>query len=219
MFCEEILTKEIPSLKEEMTGTQAHALMEELKLKHLPVTKDNKYIYLLSEKDLFEMNDMQEKIGNISYFAPCISRRMPVTEILRIVSKNRLTYLPVVDETGELLGGVTLPLLTDRLNDICNSAPFGALIGIEVNPQDFVLSQIIHLIESNNARVLLVFSYPEEETSRQLVVLKVDLEDATPVLRSLERFNYVVRFYYQKQGVWDETMKNRLNELIYYLEM
>jgi hypothetical protein len=109
--------------------------------------------------------------------------------------------------------------LLEKLNEFSNMGNEGALIVLEINPRDYMLSQIAHLIEQNNAKVLHVFSYLEEKTSKQIIVVRIDLEDATPVLRSLERFNYTVRCYLQKQVLNDETLQNRLGELLYYLEM
>jgi hypothetical protein len=109
--------------------------------------------------------------------------------------------------------------LLDKLNELGNMGNEGALIVLEINPRDYVLSQLVHLAEQNNAKVLHVLSCMEEETSKQIVILKIDLEDATPVLRSFERFNYTVRYYLQNRVFNDETMQNRLGELLYYLEM
>ena len=104
-------------------------------------------------------------------------------------------------------------------DEISNLGNEGAWIVLEVNPGDYVLSQIIHLVEQNNARVLHVFSYLEEETSRQVILLKTDLEDASNVVRSLERFDYRVLYASQKQGLTDEILRNRVDELMYYLEL
>lgn len=95
----------------------------------------------------------------------------------------------------------------------------GSWIVLEVNPADYVLSQIAHLVEQNNAKIRHVFSCLEEETSKQIVLLKIDLKDVSPITRSLERFDYVVRYSSESHSIADETMHNRLNELIYYLEL
>lgn len=219
MFCEEILIKEIPTLTKDTKGSQALSMMEDLKLNHLPVIQDDKYIYLLSEKDLFDMNNLEHEIGNISYHAPRINTKTPIFEILHIMGKGKLSFLPVVDEDGKYIGGVTLPALVEKLDEICNSDHHGATIGIEVNGQDYVLSQLIHLVESNNAHIKSLLSYPIKETGKQVLLLKVDLEDASPILRSLERFDYQVCFCIQEQGLIDETIKKRLDELMYYIEM
>jgi hypothetical protein len=107
----------------------------------------------------------------------------------------------------------------EKLNEISNVGNEGALIVLEIDPCNYLLSQIAHLVEQNNAKVIHVFSYMEEETSKQIVILKIDLEDASNVLRSFERFNYTVRHYKQKQILNDERTRNRLDELLYYLEM
>ncbi|MDL2322472.1 CBS domain-containing protein [Bacteroidales bacterium OttesenSCG-928-A17] len=219
MFCEEILTKEVPTLTKNTKGSQALGIMGDSKLKHLPVIQDDKYLYLLSEKDLFDMNNPENEIGNISYYAPHINTKTPVFEILHIMSEDKLSFLPVIDDNGKYVGGVTLPALIEKLDEICNAGYHGASIGIEVNGQDYVLSQLVHLVESNNAHIQSLLSFPIKETGKQILLLKVDLEDASPILRSLERFDYRVRFCIQEQGLTDETIKKRLDELMYYIEM
>lgn len=219
MFCEEILTKDIPSLKTNISGAQAQTLMDELKIRHLPVVEEGKYLFLLSEKDLFNMDNLKSTIQELSVYAPYVSRKTSILDVLRIMKKDRLTYLPVINESGEFEGGVTLATLTEGLNEICNAGSDGALIAIETNLQECILSQIVHLIESNNAHVLTILSYFIKETGKHILLIKIDLEDAGPVLRSLERFNYPVKYYSQKHILTDETMRNRLDELMYYLEM
>jgi hypothetical protein len=117
-------------------------------------------------------------------------------------------------------------LLTDKyrtlmaaLDESSNLGGEGSWIVLSIDPARYLLSAIAHLIEQNNARVLHVFSYVEEETSQLIVLLKIDLKDASPVTRSLQRFDYTVRYSSGTGGVADETMRNRANELIYYLEL
>jgi CBS domain-containing protein len=219
MFSKEIIIKEIPVLKPEDSGLQALALMDDLKLKHLPVVKDGHYNCLLSEKDVFGMANQEDAVDNICLYAPCVREEASILDVLRIMSKDFLTLLPMVNETGEYIGAITLPALTESLNELCNASSEGALIAIEINQHEYVLSQIIWLIESNNAHVLGLFSYFVKGTGKQILLFKIDLEDASPVLRSLERFNYKVKYHLQKQVLADEIQKKRLDELLFYLEM
>ncbi len=50
-------------------------------------------------------------------------------------------------------------------------------------------------------------------------MLKIDSEDASAVLRSFERFNYHITYYFQKQSLTDDIQRKRLEELMYYLKM
>lgn len=107
----------------------------------------------------------------------------------------------------------------DGMNALSNVSIEGAWIVLEVRLEDFSLAHLAHLVEQNSAQIINLFTYADEETAKTFVGFRIDREDASNVVRSLERFNYTVTFYFQKQGLTDETMKNRLDELIYYLEM
>lgn len=219
MFSKEFLTNEIPALNSEDTGSFALSLMEEYKLKHLPVLKEGKYSFLISEKDIFRMENPEESIEGLSIFASYAKEDTSILDILRLINQYQLTLLPVVNNQGEYLGAITLPNLLEKIGELCNTSRNGAIIAIELNPQDYILSQIIYLVEQNNARVSNIFSFIEEETSKLVLILKIDLEDGSNVVRSLERFNYSVRYYAQKQMLCDETMRDRLDELMYYLDL
>jgi CBS domain-containing protein len=220
MFSKEIVIKEIPVLKPEDSAYHALALMDELKLKHIPVVRDGIYLCLLSEKDVLGMENQKNPIENSCFFAPYVKEESTVLDVLQVMSKNRLTLLPVVvGETGMYAGAITLSALTDGLNELCNASSKGALIAVEVNSQDYMLSQIVRLVEANNAKVLNLYTRLERETGKQIVLFRIDLEDASPILRSLERFNFKVKYYMQKQMLTDETLKERLDELLFYLEM
>jgi CBS domain-containing protein len=219
MLSKDFLTKQVPVLKPEDSGSFSLSQMEDYKLKHLPVVNEGKYIFLLTEKDVFLMESIDNPIENASIYAPMVNEKTPLMEVLRVMSKEKLTVLPVVSEDGTYIGVITLPVLVEKMAEVTQAASHGALIAIEMNSQDYDLSQLSHLIESNNAKILSLLSYPVEKTSKLTILVRIDLEDASPVLRSLERFNYRVLYYAQKEGLADDIMRRRLDELMYYLEM
>ena len=110
-------------------------------------------------------------------------------------------------------------ILVEKFAEITNADSNGALIALELNPQDYDLSNIARLVESNNCKILSLFTYPEKDTGKLIIMLKIDSEDASAVLRSFERFNYHVAYYFQKQGLTDDIQYKRLEELMYYLQM
>ena len=52
-----------------------------------------------------------------------------------------------------------------------------------------------------------------------LITLKIDLEDASPVIRSFERFNYTVLYHFMEKGMVDDMLRQRMNELLHYMNM
>ena len=219
MLTKEILIKQIPVLKSSDTGYFALSLMDECKLNHLPVVDKGKYIFLLAERDIFAMTNMENPIENASIYAPCVNEEAPVLEALQVMGNDQLTLLPVVNQDGIYEGAVTIPVLIEKMVELTNAGLKGALIALELNSTDYVLSELVRLAEANNARILSLFTYPVKAAAKLIILLKIDLEDASPVLRSLERFNFNVLYCFQKKGLTNDIMKNRLEELMYYIEM
>jgi len=219
MLTKEMLNKQIPVLKPKDTGDYGLSLMEEVKLRHLPVVERKKYSFLLSEKDVFRMGNTANPIEGQSVFAPCAYENTAVIDVLHVMSKDKLSVLPVIDQEGDYLGCVTLESLVDKLAEISNAGAHGSIVAIEINSLDYDLSNIARLAESNHARIITLFTFPVPQTDKLTMLVKIDLEDASPFLRSLERFNYHVLYYSQKEGLVDEILKKRLDELMFYLKM
>lgn len=94
-----------------------------------------------------------------------------------------------------------------------------SLILIEVPLVDYTITDIARIVESNNARVMNLFVLPIADGNTLIISIKLNLLDLSTVLMSFERFNYKVLYYLMKEGAVTDTHKERLDELLYYLEM
>lgn len=94
-----------------------------------------------------------------------------------------------------------------------------SLIILEVPLKDYTLTEIARIVESNNTHILSLNSMPISGGEILLVSLKLDTDDVTVLLRSFERFNYHVVYYFMREGEVTDKQKERLDELMYYLEM
>ena len=82
-----------------------------------------------------------------------------------------------------------------------------------------MLTEIARIVENANAHVLALTVLPLGDGSTLLVSLKLDVSDITSVLRGFERFNYKIVYSFMKEGEIDDTQRERLDELLYYLNM
>ncbi|WP_106830691.1 CBS domain-containing protein [Parabacteroides pacaensis] len=219
MLVKDFITKEIPVLKSFETGEYALALMDDFKLKHLPVLENNTYQCLVSERDIFSMRRLDEPVGSLVNFAPSVTPNQHLYEVLRLVSHFNLTMIPVLNEEKELIGGVTRERLIDVLAEVCCVETEGSVLVLEMAPQDYELAEIARIIESNNAHVMSLFSRIDKITGKLIVTIKIDLEDISPVIRSFERFNYTVLYYFMKKGMVDDLLQKRMDELLFYMNM
>jgi CBS domain-containing protein len=219
MLLKDFITKEYPVLKSFDTGEYALSMMDELKVQHLPLVDDGTYTCLLSEKDLLAMPDPLAPVAEPASFAPGVTENSHLHEVIARMSRYRLSLLPVVDREGKYIGVITRDRLIDAISELCNAETSGSVVVLEMWPQDYVLSDIARIIEANNAHVLNLLHNIEQDTGRLHITIKIDLEDATPVIRSFERFNYTVLYHFMEKGMVDEVLQQRMDELLYYMNM
>lgn len=219
MLAKDFITKDIPVLKSFDTVEYALNLMDDYKLKHLPLVKDTIYQGILSERELLAVPDTSSTIESPVLFCPCVQENGHLHEVLALLTRYRLTLLPVVTAEGKYLGCITRETLIDLISELSCAEAAGSVIVLEVPLQDYSLADIARIVESNKAHVLNLFTRFDKETNRLLVIIKIDLEDASPVIRSFERFNYTVLYHFMEKGMVDELLQQRMNELIYYMNM
>lgn len=94
-----------------------------------------------------------------------------------------------------------------------------SLIILEIPFIDYTLTEIARIVESNNTHVMALSVLPIAGGAELLVSLKLDVDDLSAVLRSFERFNYRVVYYFMREGEVTDTQRERLDELMHYLEM
>lgn len=219
MLVKDFITKDVPVLKSFDTVEYALALMDDFKLKHLPVLDEGVYRCLVSEKDLLALPVPSVTLGEPVLFAPAVRENTHLHEALSLITRYGLSLLPVITNDGLYQGAITRDKLIDALSELCHSDSSGSVLVLEMMPQDYALSEIARLVESNNAHVLSLLSHTDPDTGRLLISLKIDLEDASPVIRSFERFNYTVLYHFMKKGMVDDVLQQRMNELLYYMNM
>lgn len=220
MLVKDFITKEIPLVKDYDTVGYALRLMDELKLKQLPlVTGEGLYRGLVEEKGLLEEPLSTMPLADVSRLEVSMQGDGSLYEALALMMRYGLSLLPVRSSGGRYVGAITQERLLEGLAEWCGADREGSVIVLELEARDYSLTELSRLVESNNAHVLSLLTHLDEQSGRWLVVLKIDLVDASPVLRSFERFNYVVRYHFMEQGVVDERLQRRMRELLYYINM
>ena len=219
MLINDFMTKEIPVLKKGDTVSYVLQLMDEFKVRHLPMVDNGMFECLIDEKSLLSRTNVNEVIGSTVISSPSVD---PVTHILDALSyftRFKVTVLPVVSKDKSYLGSITRNSLVDALSETLGSEQPGSIIVLEIRPTDYSLTDIARIVEGNNAHVLTLISTIAPDTGLIHVSLKIDLEDASPVIRSFERFNYTILFHFMNHSVVFDILQQRVDELIHYINM
>ena len=142
----------------------------------------------------------------------------PIFEVVKIMSNDKLTVIPVVDDGKNYLGLITLGDVMRHYRDSGVFEDATGVIVLEMKPHEYSLSKIAHLVESEDARILSSYVTPDAMNEAITVTLKISQADLTRILASFNRFGYYVKEHYN-QGELMDDLKSRYDSLIKYLDI
>jgi acetoin utilization protein AcuB len=213
-----LISKSLPSLNRGESAMQVLNLMDELRVNDLPVVENGLFLGLANESDFLNAEVYQGEIqAELDLLNVSVSPDSHVLDVLKVISENDITVVPVVDEGNNYLGSITSADLLDHLAEMLGVMREGGIIVLQVFERDHSIQQIARIIEENNAKILSLSVVPASEGNLEMHI-KIDLPDLNPILQSLERFNYNVLSKFQASQ-FDDELKDRYNELMRYLNM
>ena len=94
----------------------------------------------------------------------------------------------------------------------------GGQVVLKVGNRDFVLSEIARIVEDENARIINLTTDFQSDNSA-LISLKINTENLTPILKSLERYGYNIDSYFMNNIMEYDNTDARICEFLRYLEV
>ena len=222
MIGKELISETIPNLLTSDSANKALSWMEIFKISHLPVVNNKELLGVISESDILDLNEPDEAIGNhnLSLKKIFVYEDEHIYNIINIFSENKLTILPVVKRNKEYIGSILLQDLFFALKEIISIDNLGGIIVLEfVSFNDISLTEIANIVEQDGYKILSVYTRPLLKINKIEVVLKINSQDITSVIKSFERFNYHVKASYSLINKDDDLLDDRYNELLYFLNI
>jgi hypothetical protein len=94
----------------------------------------------------------------------------------------------------------------------------GSVLVLEMDANNYVLSQIAQIVESNQAKILNLFINAEPDSTKIQVSLRINQQNLSAIIRTFERYDYNVLASYQAEDQHNE-LQERYDELMLYLNM
>ncbi|MCK4568830.1 MAG: CBS domain-containing protein [Bacteroidales bacterium] len=220
MIASELISDIVVPLKTSDSVEVAISMMEEFKVSHIAVVNNRSYLALVSESDLTGSIDPATPVGNIKLALPhmMINGHQHIYDVIRMMSEHELTLLPVVDEDENYLGAISLESLTRNMAKMAAINQPGVIIVLEMSQNDYSLSEIAQIIESNDAKILSMYVTAKIDSTNLEVILKINKQDITQIMSTFNRYNYIIKASYGE----DEDpgdLKDRFDSLMNYLNV
>ena len=215
----ELITEEIPPLTHTDTGENALRWMDELKVSHLPVLKNGNFVGVLSEADVLDKMHLDEKLDKLFDHLPrpYVFANAHIYEVLAKISEHRVSVLPVLDENEKYLGCTSVYHLLTVIANTGSIRESGGILVVEMNAVDYSMAQIGQIVESNNAKILSSYIMSSVDSTKVEVTLKINQIELSSIIRTFERYDYVVKAAFQKSEV-DDDMQQRFDALMNFIK-
>jgi predicted transcriptional regulator len=221
MVAKDLISEIIPALKTSDLGQTALNWMEIFRVSHLPIVNNQDFLGLISDADIFDMNQPEEPIGNhaLTLFKPYVDENQHIFEIIGLASRLKLSIVPVLDSQNHYIGVITTNDLIRHLAGISSMDQPGGILVLELIERDYSLSQIAQIVESNNVKVLSMYITSPPESTKLEVTLKVNTGDLISIIRTFERYNYEVKTWVSTNDSMDRFYSERFDHLMKYLNV
>lgn len=220
MIASHHISKNIIPLKTSDTGNIALKWMDENKVSHMPIVNNENYIGLISEKDILDLNNYDEPIGNhnLSLENAHVTESQHIYEIIEILEKLSLSIIPVVDNNEKYLGVITAQNILSYFSSSLSVKNPGGVIVLEMSQSDYSLTEIANIVESNGAKILSCFLGSHNDSTLIEVIIKINKNEMDSILQTFARYNYVVLTTFGEDKDI-EDIKERYDSLMNYLNI
>lgn len=216
----DLITEEIPPLVHTDTGEKALNWMDEFKVSHLPVMKDGNFVGIISESDILDKIDQEQTLDALFQHLPrsYVFGSDHIYQVLARISEAKLTVIPILDENEKYLGCTTVQYLMSLIANTGSIKQSGGIIVLEMATVDYSMAQIAQIVESNDAKILSSYIMSSDNSTNIEVTLKINQIDLARIIRTFERYDYIIKASYQKSSHEDD-MKFRYDALMNYLNL
>ncbi len=216
MLASACISTGIPVLKLTDTCGFALQLMEDYDLQHLPVSDNEKFTGLV-DREAIENADEASTMADMEAFFihTTVQEHNHFLSLLKTATISRLSLVPVVNKAGELLGCVRLEDLMQPLAHYLSVEEGGGVIVLQMEKRNFSLGELCRLVETNDAVINQVNSNINPVTNLLEVTLKINKNEISDVIATLQRYEYDIKYYFGEEDYENELRENYDNLMTY----
>lgn len=220
MLCIDIIEPGYPVLHlHESTIGDMLALHEERDCSSFPVLDNEAPAGILSLKDIRHLPE-ETKASELQHLFT--KAAVPENDFfyaaLRVMNLTD-NIVPVIDTNSTYQGAISQRSMLDALN-VFLDAPSGngGIIVLEMGKTDYSFSGIARLVESCEANIIQLTTYFDVKTELFVVTLKVNRNDISEIISTLQRHDYHIAYYFGEEKYKNEIKRN-YDALMNYLSI
>ena len=220
MLTKELQSQSLPYLHLHDKVYQALQMMNDNHVTHLPIVEGEKYIGIISEEDLLQVDDdhaeletMQQSFGNAS-----VKTNDHFLKTIQVAAENGLSVVPVVTNDNELIGAVVYNDLLKYASEFMSLNEPGGLIVLEMEGHQYSFNEISRLVETNDAQITQLNTSNDPETGMMEVTLRINKPEVSDIVATFQRYDYNVKYFFGEE-LYANELKSNYDNLMNYLKI
>jgi predicted transcriptional regulator len=221
MTVDQLISASIIPLRKTDAVSFALTWMDDHRVNHLPVVDGSEYLGMVVDEDISGVEDKAKKLSELYGYLhkPFIVEGEHYYNALQLLIEQKLSLLPVLDQRHNYLGVITREKILDEMAGSLSVQNPGGIIVLELNQNDYSLSEISRIVESNDA-IILSLNVKSIHGSRKLeITLKLNRINIEAIIQSFERYNYEIKAYFGENQKDDDLLRERYDSLLTYLKI
>ena len=214
-----MISSTVPTLNLEDQVAQALELMSEFHVSQLPVVANDKYLGLVFEDDLMNVDENAALKSLDTHFSKVSANaNTHFIESVQTVNDYNLSIVPVVDKENEFIGVIATDTLLRELGKITGASEPGGVIVLEMEQRNFSFSELSKLVETNDAQITQLNTHWDSNSSSFLVTLKINKFEISDIVATFQRYEYQVKYYFGEE-LYVNELKSNYDHLMNYLNI
>ncbi|ANU16821.1 acetoin utilization protein AcuB [Planococcus maritimus] len=204
MLIEEIMKKDVFTLRSDQTVQDVLDLFEEKRIRHAPIVDDGKVVGIVTDRDLKDaMPSMftvspkgepyKKKVSEIMTKDPMIAHPLDfVEEVALLFYEQKIGCLPVVSQ-NELVGFLTETDLLYTYIELTGAHQPGSQIEIKVPNRSGALYEVSKVFYEHKVNVLSVLVYPDrEDNANKILAFRIKTMNPISIIEDLRKEGFDV---------------------------
>lgn len=214
----EYINNDIKAIRLEESIETVQDFFAELSFSHFPVLEEGTYIGSIALDDV-ETFDIDKNVSDYRYTLEGFYARtnMIWLDVLEVFARNHTSVVPVLDENNKYVGYYDITDIVKFFHETPFLKEMGGIIIVEKNINDYSMSQIAQIVESNNGKLLGLFISNVEDDNVQVTV-KITLGAMNEIIQTFRRYNYEIISEHQEDNYLN-ALKERSDYLDKYLNI
>jgi acetoin utilization protein AcuB len=217
---QDILSAAIPYLNMEDSVQFAKEIMVDHHVAHLPVVSGNKLIGIINEDSLLDAPSDEASVSSLQtiFSHASVQGIGHMLDTLHVCSEFQLTLIPVLSEESDYLGSITAIDLLRHTEMIIGAGDPGAIIVLEMDRVNFAFSEIIKLVETNDAQVTQLNTYMDTVHASFYITLRINKLEVSDNIATFQRYEYKIKYYFGEEQ-YENELRSNYNHLMNYLSI